>query len=107
GEGSCVGRQSPACLISCRIEAQETVLGYVGDLHERRRSARQAHLLENENTVWRVRIAAAGQAARGITDPSPHYRGAASYLNEGTFGPLTPTDIVKNRLALFISHPGP
>ena len=36
-----------------------------------------------------------------------HHRGAASYLNQRTFGSLAPSDIVKDCLALFISHSGP
>jgi len=103
----CGGRQVSTCVPLRRIETQETVFGNIGDLHKRRRSARQSHFLENENSIRRVRIAAAGQTARRITDPAAHDCGAASDLNQGTFGSLAPTDIVKDRLALFISHSGP
>ena len=67
----------------------------------------QAHFLENEHAVGRIGISPAGQAARGVIDPSAQHRCSASHLHHGTFRPLAPTDIIKNRLALFISHPGP
>src|SRR5262249_3732944 len=95
------GVRTPSGLSSSRLDAGEAILRDVGDLDERCRAARQARLLDDEDAVGGLGVAAAGQAA---DDAAPHDDPSGHDADQRPIRTLAAADPFEARWTLIVGN---